>query len=355
MDQLKEIPETPATPRVTLPSIDNAATLLADQQIQIPEQIIVGVLHQGLKAVLGSNSKARKTWILLDLALSVATGTPWWKWATHKGKVLFINFEIPRPFIVSRIRSLCEKKGITDPSNLDVWTLRGNAAELNKLLAEIISRVKGQNYSLVIIDPIYKGLGGRDENSAGDIGELCNELERIAVQTGAAVFYTAHFSKGNQAGKDAIDRISGSGVWTRDADTIITLTKHKEEQDHAFTVDLILRNLPEQEPFVIAWEFPLMAERSDLDPNDLKKPRGRTATHKAEELIGVLNGERLTTTEWKVKATEEGFGESTFYRLFKELKKLGRVEKGKDGRWESLPNVIAFVPGDGGAKIVNRH
>src|SRR5437762_1600884 len=95
---LLEIPETQDERKINLPPIDNAAALLADEQIQIPEQIIEGVLQQGLKAVLGSNSKARKTWILLDLALSVATGMPWWKWPTRKGRVLFINFEIPRPF-----------------------------------------------------------------------------------------------------------------------------------------------------------------------------------------------------------------------------------------------------------------
>jgi hypothetical protein len=78
---------------------------------------------------------------------------------------------------------------------------------LGRLVPEIISLIKDTKYSLVIIDPIYKGLGGRDENAAGDISELCNELERVAVETGAAVVFAAHFSKGNQAGKDAMDRI----------------------------------------------------------------------------------------------------------------------------------------------------
>jgi len=36
------------------------------------------------------------------------------------------------------------------------------------------------------------------------------------VKTGAAVGFGAHYSKGNQAGKEAIDRVSGSGVFARD-------------------------------------------------------------------------------------------------------------------------------------------
>jgi hypothetical protein len=339
----KEIPscEEPNSP--ALPAIERATDLLADTTNEIPPQIVHGVLHQGLKGVLGGNSKARKTWILLDLALCVATGSPWWKFATTKGKVLYINFEIPRYFISERINSLCDKKDVSDISNLDVWNLRGKAAPLGKLVPEIISQIRDKKYSLVIIDPIYKGLGGRDENSAGDISELCNELERVAVETGAAVVYAAHFSKGNQAGKEAMDRISGSGVWTRDADTIITMTKHKEEQDHAYTVDLILRNLPEQEPFVVAWQFPLMTLREDLDPDDLKQAKGRKSTYEEADVLGALGKEHLTTKDWQERAKAEGISSSTFFRLRKKLEVSGRIVKGEDDKWESVPTKISFA------------
>jgi predicted transcriptional regulator len=274
--------------KIELPEIDNANALLADESINLPPEIIEGVLHQGLKGVLGSNSKARKTWILLDAAISVASGQPFWKWRTRKGRVIYINFEIPRAFIRSRIKCLCDARGIRDVSNLDVWTLRGHGTALWRLLPALLAKIETGKYVLIIIDPIYKGLGGRDENSAGDIGELCNELEQIAVATGAAVLYAAHFSKGNQAGKEAIDRIGGSGVWTRDADTIITLTKHQVEG--AYTVDLILRNQPEQPPFVVEWSFPLMRVASELDPDELKQVAGRKREHDPRKLLAVIVG-----------------------------------------------------------------
>ena len=40
----------------------------------VPPQIIEGILHQGCKMVLGGTSKSNKSWCLLDLALSVASG-----------------------------------------------------------------------------------------------------------------------------------------------------------------------------------------------------------------------------------------------------------------------------------------
>jgi hypothetical protein len=240
--------------------------------------------------------------------------------------VLYINFEIPRAFIRSRIKLLCRAKGIDDVSNLDVWTLRGHGAALWRLLPALLAKIEADKYALIIIDPIYKGLGGRDENSAGDISELCNELERLAVATGAAVLYAAHFSKGNQSGKEAIDRISGSGVFGRDADSIIVLTKH--ETPDAYAVDLILRNLPEQPPFVVEWSFPLMREATALDPGDLKKAGGRKREHDADELWQLLSTGSLTSTEWQRKADNElGISRRTFYALKKQLATAGRILK----------------------------
>jgi 5S rRNA maturation endonuclease (ribonuclease M5) len=324
--------ETGEKSKIPFPEIDNAAALCADDSIILPPEIIRGVLHQGLKAVLGSNAKARKTWILLDAAISIATGTKFWKWDTQKGKVLYINFEIPRAFIRSRIKRLCEAKGIDDVSNLDVWTLRGHAAPFWRLLPALLDKIKAGNYSLVIIDPIYKGLGGRDENSAGDIGELCNELERLAVQTGAAVLYAAHFSKGNQAAKDAIDRISGSGVFGRDADSLIILTKH--ETPDAYAVDLILRNLPEQAGFVVKWEYPVMVEATELDPARLKQAGGRKAENSPDDLLKLLPADGLINADFLSAANEDGISKRTFYRLRKALEKAGRILLSKaNNKW----------------------
>ena len=78
------VPETNGQPKILLPEIDRATALLADETIKLPPQIIQGVLHQGLKAVLGGSSKTRKTWILLDAAISHATGTRFWKWNSDR-------------------------------------------------------------------------------------------------------------------------------------------------------------------------------------------------------------------------------------------------------------------------------
>ena len=64
-----------------------------------------------------------------------------------------------------------------------------------------------------------------------------------------------------------MDRLSGSNVFTRDADTIITLTEHTER--NCYTVEMVLRNFPQQRSFVVEWDHPVMVEREDLDPEDV--------------------------------------------------------------------------------------
>lgn len=331
----------PSSPPSSLPAIDSAMTLVADESIVLPPQLIEGVLHQGLKGVIGSSSKARKTWILLDLALSVATGTRWWKWNTVSGRVLVVNFEIPKPFLKQRIEVLARRKNLTNYSQLDIWTLRGHGSNFEELIADMIERIRESRYSLIIIDPIYKGLSGKDENRAGDIGVLCDLLESLAVETGAAVLYAHHFSKGKQASKDPIDRFSGSGVFARDADSIIVMTKHEAED--CYTVELTLRNLPEQESFVVKWDYPVMLVDDAKDPTKLQDKGGAPKKAADYDVLELLREKPLSHAEWK-QATIEQLKVSgrTFNRRLEELSGAGRVEKTPDDKWRVV--VAAATP-----------
>ncbi len=237
-----------------------------------PPQLVEGVLHQGAKMVLGGPSKARKSWSLIDLMLSVSTGSPWWGFPTRRGRSLYLNFELPAFALQYRLRSIAAAKGIDDFTGFDLWNLRGHATDFTALIPKILGRIRDTGYALVLIDPIYKGLGDRNENDAGDIASLLNEIERLAVKSGAAVVFGAHFSKGNQAGKDSIDRIGGSGVFARDPDVILTMTPH--EDDDAHVIDLTLRALPPVKPFVVRWGGAIFATDRAADPERLKAVQG---------------------------------------------------------------------------------
>lgn len=313
-----------------LPRIVDASDLLSQHAEEPgPPVLVAGVLHQGSKMVIGGGSKSYKTWALTDLAASVAAGLPWWGLGTAQARVLYINFEIQPYFYARRLGDVVTAKLCpVIPGMLDVWNLRGHAASLDALVPEIIARIRDRGYGLIIIDPIYKGLGGRDENRAGDVAELLNEVERLATQTGAAVVFGAHFSKGNQSGKQSVDRIGGSGVFARDPDSILTLTPH--EEPFCYTVEATLRNFPHLAPFVIRWSFPLFQPVS-LDAGKLKKV-GRPEAVPAGDVLERLGEEGMSPKDWLAAVQEiHDLSRASFYRILEKLVATRQVQKSEAG------------------------
>ncbi len=318
----------------SLPAIQDAASMI-EIEVTTPPEVIEGLLHLGSKLVLGGGSKSFKTWSLLDMGVSVAAGVPWWDFETMQGRVLFCNFEIAPTFFASRIREVCRSKGVKlKPGQLDVLNLRGFAADGDMILPQITRRMAANKYALVVLDPLYKLLGSRDENASKDMAGLMNAVERLAVKTGAAVVFGSHFAKGNASGKESMDRISGSGVFARDPDSILTMTRHEEED--AFTVEMTLRNHPPQEAFVVRRSHPLMVRDGALDPAKLKQVGGRKQEVSADDVLAVLGDDSQTFSEW-CKAAEEQLiiSRDTFKRRLRDLTKTGKVRQSavENGRY----------------------
>src|SRR4029077_5945691 len=147
------------------------------------------------------------------------------------------------------------------------------------------------------------------------------------------------FSKGNQASKEPEDRISGAGTIVRDADDIITLTKH--EENLAFTLDFIIRDHPPIDSFVVRWEAPIMV-RTDLDPAKIKKPLGRHQTCDPDDLLEVIreNDDLFSSKELQQEVYENlGWSRSSFYQKLNALEKQKCVFKSKaNGKWNVKAN-----------------
>lgn len=338
---------TPPTPRSSsLPAIKDVHECLLKPEDE-PKELIKGLFHESTKGVIGGATKTNKTWVLIDIALSISHGVPWMEMETTQGKVLYINFEIPKFFFTKRVAAVAKAKGVEiKPGMLDVWNLRGHAGAYTKLIPSLLDHIERGRYVLVLLDPIYKILGEADENRASDITRLLNELESITTATGAAVFFSAHFPKGNMAEREHIDRISGSGVFARDPDSILTITSHKK--DRCYTMDCTLRNFPPTDSFVIRWRYPIMERARDLDPKDIKAPRrGRPETHDATDLLALLPQAGLSFTLWCEEAKVKlGISRATFARKVKVLEQEELIEQDLDSDvWRTVS--LGDVGGNG--------
>ena len=255
-------------------------------EIVKPAEIIHGILHTGSKMSIGGASKSFKTWSLLDIAISISTGSDWLQFHTTQSKVLFMNFEIQDFSWQTRLNKVADAKNVELNENLILCNMRGLAEDFRTLIPKLIRRCESEQFSVIILDPIYKIYGNTDENSARDTAALLNALEELATTTGAGIIFAAHFAKGNAAGKNAIDRISGSGVFARDPDSILVFTEH--EQESAFTIEPILRNFQTVPAFPVRWKFPLMEMATDLDPSKLKQAAGRKKEYDPAKLLAFI-------------------------------------------------------------------
>jgi len=309
--------------RELLPETIDAAGLALDALPPDPPFIVEGIFHQGSKLVLAGSSKAGKTWSLIDLAISVATGRQWWGFKTAKCAVLYVNFEIQPAFFHRRVALIKDRRGIEiAPGALQIMHLRGVRLTAESFGLAITERFKDAAFGLVILDPIYKLMVGREENSTATLSSVADVIDGIASTCNAAVAYGAHFSKGNQSAKEIADRINGSGVAGRDADSILTLTKHAEPD--CVSLEAVLRNCPPMPAKVMRWNFPLMEEAKELDPADLKKVGGRPESCTKEELLALVS-KPLSYSDWKKAADTIGFTKPTFDRKRRELIESGLV------------------------------
>ncbi|HCX30020.1 MAG TPA: hypothetical protein DHU55_09675 [Blastocatellia bacterium] len=341
--------KTDSIPEASLPEIVEAECFLSET-LKTPAELVTGLIHRNTLIMFGGGSKSYKTFTVLDLALSVSQGVPWWGRTVTQGRVLYLNFEIAAAFFQQRISVMSDAKALTRPlRDFDIWNLRGCATDIERLAEKIIARCKEANYAMVIVDPIYKLMGNREENSNNEMALMLNSFEQISEQLGGtAVVFCHHFTKGLASAKAQIDRVSGGGVFGRHPDGIITLTPHEEET--AFVAEATLRNFAPIAPFVLRWEYPLMDFAPDLDPQKLKTKAGRKPKYSVADILRCLS-DGMTTGEWKEAATVQlGCAESTFGTLKADAVADNRVKP--NGRaWLHVPKILCLNAATGETQL----
>ncbi|MDR2982570.1 MAG: AAA family ATPase [Puniceicoccales bacterium] len=320
---------------------------LNGKEIPMPPAILKNILLEGCIGVLAGPSKARKTFTLLDLALSVATGTKWMgclDTVLLPTSTLYMNFEIPDGAFERRIQRTSQEKGLSSiPANFFYLPLRGKKCDLERDRAKIVRIIKQIGPKLVIFDPIYKALGNRDENKTGDVAEMLAELETICTEAGVALIFAHHYAKGNSSFKNDGERSSGSGVFTRYPDAIIEMVPHGKEED-AYIVKTVLREFKRIPPFCVRLRGPdsvTYVLAPDLDVTDAKGAKapgvsGRPKKHDPQQIIDYLQsaGKPMTQEEFRVALPE--IPRSTLQDYLKGLTALGQLERGEDKSY-SLP------------------
>ena len=185
--------------------------------------VIEGLLRIGEKLGITAGTKRFKTWLLLYIAYCVANGIEFLGFKTNKSKVVFFDLELSRNGLKRRLRRIQKAVGSGNFENLKICSLRGKAGLFCRNFGNIQTLITREQFKVVIIDPVYKFLLGKEENSNGVVADVLERLTVFCMETEVALIYVHHHSKGNQASKESMDRGSGAGAWSRDPDAILDL------------------------------------------------------------------------------------------------------------------------------------
>lgn len=280
-----------------------------------PPVLIDGMLYQGGTMLLSGASKARKTWAMLDLGISVAGGHAWFGFQATAAPVLYLNLELQDFALAKRLASIARAKGVPVPPTLFVQNLRGRLVTIEDLESRIENQLERTGAKLVIIDPHYKlsSASGVEENSNDHQAFILYQIENAVCSRGAAVCLAHHFSKGDQSTKKAIDRASGGGALARWPDVVATMTELNGPSD-SIVAEFALRNFAPVQPIGLRWADGVWVQDGSLNTSDIKKA-GAPEKCPAAQLLSVLR-DGMENKEWREASS---WTDSTYRRKRDEL------------------------------------
>lgn len=202
---------------------------LSLRHIEPPKFIIPGIITYGI-TILASPPKFGKSWMCMDMAISVATGTKFMDLDVNKDGVIYLALEDGDYRLQDRAYKVANGRDL--PENL---YLVKQAPILNEGLLPQINQLlesTDEHIGMIMIDTLQKirGVAGKTEGVYGyDYREL-GALHQFALDKKIAVILVHHLNKGGDD-SDFVSRLNGSTGVSGAADTIITLTRAARGSD----------------------------------------------------------------------------------------------------------------------------
>lgn len=189
--------------------------------------IVNGLIPQGLTILAGA-PKAGKSWLALDLCISVARSDPFWGKDTTPtpGSVMYLALEDSDRRLKSRMQTVLEDRKV--PENLYFIT---EAPSINGGLVEQMQQLFDwkPDTSLVVIDTLGKiRQASKLDGYQKDYGEL-STLKQLADAQNCGIVVVHHLRK--MQGADPFDRISGTNGILGSADTAMVLMRERQNSE----------------------------------------------------------------------------------------------------------------------------
>jgi AAA domain len=278
--------------------------------------------------VIGGAPKCAKTWLGLDMAVSVATGTPCLGKYTvpEPGAVLIYLAEDALPAVRERIEGMARHRGL-DLDRVGIHVITAPVLRLDQdrdrtRLWETARRIRPR---LLVLDPLVR-LHRIDENHAGDVAELLGYLRTLQRELTLSVLLVHHTRKNATEGVAAGLGLRGSGDIHAFGDSNLYLRRAEEH--------LILssehRSAPASSPVYLRL---VATDPATTHLEVVAEPDGQNGRGLEEQVLDLLaQGVVLTRTRLRdaLAVNNERLG-----KALESLERAGRVGRTPRG-WQSL-------------------
>jgi hypothetical protein len=312
----------------------NTLTLLRADKIGDPVEtadFVQNLLTAGGASVVYGPSNTGKSFWVLELAASVATGRPFMdSMEVDQGAVIYFALEGIHG-ARNRIHALrsCGRLGAESPLYLCFEPLSLlDQKDVERMIAEIkeVERLDGVPCKLVIIDTLARAMPGGDENQGKDMGKYVYGKDRIRAETGAHVLSVHHSGKNEDNGarghsslRAAMDteirvsRPSGGLV------SLVTVTKQRDLpaiNPMAFSLETVELGVDRRGHAITS----CVVNPEREIPSPQSKSPGRKAKCTPVDLLSLLPAESVN--DWQDRAEKEfGIKRSQFLVQKKTLEK----------------------------------
>lgn len=295
------------------------------KNIKRPTYIVDKVLTEGAVGFIAGEPKCYKSWVGLDMALSVSTGAPFLGLfrVTNPGPVFYIQEEDPPTTLKSRSAKIFAGKGtdklVLEPDTNEVlWlppekepefdpdimayvqkgvTISDEAWQL-WLDEQLAKGINGEPYRLMIIDTLMMTAGDVEETRSQEMTtKIFKPLKTLARKYNTAILVVHHMGKADRprAGQRMLGSVANH-AWSEDslylsragASDIRMEIESKTAPGGTFRISNLHNTV--WEPEVMPWR------QEEATPNNDAKPRSRPAGNAGATAKARVMGNKLVET-----------------------------------------------------------
>lgn len=332
--------DLPAPDIAPLPEQNPFMTVAELMNLPPVEWMIESFLPMMGQSAIFAPPGAFKSFLALDMGLSVAYGLPWHGFATRQRKTLYVLAEGKHGF-ASRVRVWQEHRA--NKADTDQFVLLPQAVNLidahvaDTLIEAISTHLGGVGF--IIIDTVARNFGGGDENSTRDMNAYVSVCQKL-VDKGCNVLHVHHTGKNEGADE------RGSSAFRGALDTSLKLDRERGTEI-AVLYTRKQKDGPEAKP--LAFTFPVV-EASHPDTGEVLSSRvptlapdaaERASGHVQAPATGLSKVQRALIEQLKsgvgsvsLLVTALGLDRSNVRRALARLSERGLVETDANGFWK---------------------